>query len=127
MNAKLIIASLRVPFFTGIIVPIALGSILAWYHTGDFYWGYFILTMVGSLALHAGANTINDYFDHFRIRRFPIAQINNFGPFPTDQRLGHLDKLFMILLGCVLCPGSVNLFNYQAAIKIGINGEIHAE
>ena len=64
MKAKTVIESLRVPFFTGVIVPIALGSILAWYHTGNFYWGYFILTMIGGLALHAGANTINDYFDH---------------------------------------------------------------
>lgn len=64
MKVKTIIESLRVPFFTGVIVPIALGSILAWYHTGNFYWGYFILTMIGGLALHAGANTINDYFDH---------------------------------------------------------------
>jgi 1,4-dihydroxy-2-naphthoate octaprenyltransferase len=65
MNAKVIFASLRAPFFTGVIVPVALGSILAWYHTGNFFWGYFILTMIGAIALHAGANTINDYFDHF--------------------------------------------------------------
>jgi 1,4-dihydroxy-2-naphthoate octaprenyltransferase len=65
MNVKTIIASLRTPFFTGIIVPISLGAVLAWYHTGDFYWGYFLLTLIGGIALHAGANTINDYFDHF--------------------------------------------------------------
>ena len=64
MKIKFIIASLRAPFFTGVMVPIALGSILAWYHTGEFYWGYFILTMIGGIAIHAGANTINDYFDH---------------------------------------------------------------
>ena len=64
MNVKQIIASLRAPFFTGVIVPVALGSILAWYHTGNFYWGYFALTMIGAIAMHAGANTINDYFDH---------------------------------------------------------------
>ncbi len=64
MKVKTVIEALRVPFFTGVIVPITLGSILAWYHTGDFYWGYFALTMIGGLALHAGANTINDYFDH---------------------------------------------------------------
>jgi 1,4-dihydroxy-2-naphthoate octaprenyltransferase len=64
MNIKLVVASWRAPFFTGVIVPIALGSILAWYHTGEFYWGYFILTLIGGIAIHAGANTINDYFDH---------------------------------------------------------------
>jgi len=64
MKAKVVFASLRAPFFTGVIVPVALGSILAWYHTGHFYWGYFALTMIGALAMHAGANTINDYFDH---------------------------------------------------------------
>jgi 1,4-dihydroxy-2-naphthoate octaprenyltransferase len=55
---------LRAPFFTGSIVPIVLGSIVAWNQTGSFHWGFFFLTLLGVMALHAGANVANDYYDH---------------------------------------------------------------
>ncbi|HHE46898.1 MAG TPA: 1,4-dihydroxy-2-naphthoate octaprenyltransferase [Bacteroidetes bacterium] len=64
MNIKTIFASLRAPFFTAVIVPVILGSVIAWYHGFDFQWGLFFMALVGAVALHAGANTINDYFDH---------------------------------------------------------------
>jgi len=64
MKLKVIFASLRAPFFTGTVVPVILGSILAWHHGFPFEWGLFWLTLLGAVALHAGANTINDYFDH---------------------------------------------------------------
>ncbi|MFQ6016031.1 MAG: 1,4-dihydroxy-2-naphthoate octaprenyltransferase [Anaerolineae bacterium] len=54
----------RAPFFTATIVPILLGAIIAWVRVGAFHWGYFLLTMVGGLFLHAGTNVANDYFDH---------------------------------------------------------------
>ena len=55
---------LRAPFFTGSIVPLILGAIVAWHQTGAFHWGFFFLTLFGGIILHAGANTANDYFDH---------------------------------------------------------------
>jgi 1,4-dihydroxy-2-naphthoate octaprenyltransferase len=54
----------RAPFFTASIVPIVLGTLIAWARTGTFYPGYFILTLVGGICLHAGVNMTNDYFDH---------------------------------------------------------------
>ncbi len=54
----------RAPFLTAAAVPIVLGSVAAWARTGIFHAGYFSLTLVGGLLLQAGANMINDYYDH---------------------------------------------------------------
>jgi len=55
---------LRAPFFTASIIPILLGAAVAYYIFNTIDWGYFILTLIGGIFLHAGANVINDYFDH---------------------------------------------------------------
>ncbi|HXF60824.1 MAG TPA: 1,4-dihydroxy-2-naphthoate octaprenyltransferase [Caldilineaceae bacterium] len=51
------------PFsFTASVTPVVLGSVLAAY---DGYWDWllFAITLAGSVAIHAGANLINDYYD----------------------------------------------------------------
>ncbi len=55
---------LRAPFFTASIVPVLLGSAVAWSNGVPFSWDLFILTLLGGVLLHAGANVSNDYFDH---------------------------------------------------------------
>ena len=57
-------AELRAPFFTGSIVPVFLGTTLAWYYKGEFSLALFILNLLGAVLIHAGANVANDYFDH---------------------------------------------------------------
>lgn len=54
------------PFsFTATIIPITVGAILAPPTTGPFArLALFALTLIGSLGVHAGANMINDYYDH---------------------------------------------------------------
>ncbi len=54
----------RAPFFTASIVPILVGSVAAFYATRTFDWGIFFLTLLGILLIHAGANIVNDYYDH---------------------------------------------------------------
>ncbi|MCU0645556.1 MAG: 1,4-dihydroxy-2-naphthoate octaprenyltransferase, partial [bacterium] len=44
--------------------PIILGSVIAYHTTQTFNWAYFFLALIGGVFLHAGANVINDYFDH---------------------------------------------------------------
>ena len=56
--------ALRAPFFTATIIPVALGSVVAWHDTDIFMWVRFIITMLGALLIHAGTNLANDYFDH---------------------------------------------------------------
>ena len=63
MKLKLYIMATRPPFFTASIVPVLLGTSMAWAWYGKFSLVDFILTFVGVIALHAGANASNDYFD----------------------------------------------------------------
>lgn len=45
------------------LVPVAIGSLLAWQQGGSFSWPLFALTLLGALSAHLGANLINDLFD----------------------------------------------------------------
>lgn len=58
------VAEVRTPFLTASLVPILLGTAIAWLEGGSIYWGYFLLALVAGLAMQAGTNIINDYFDH---------------------------------------------------------------
>jgi len=55
---------IRAPFFTASVIPVLVGTALAYYAAGVFNPPLFILAMLGTVALHAGANMANDYFDH---------------------------------------------------------------
>jgi len=57
------IVKLRAPFFVADLVPVVLGTALAWARTGAFNFWYFLLTLIGAVALNAGTNMTNDYFD----------------------------------------------------------------
>ena len=61
---KIWLRAVRALFFTASVVSILLGSSIAWAKQGDFYLGYFLLTLVAGILLHAGTNVANDYFDH---------------------------------------------------------------
>src|SRR2546423_1483472 len=45
------------------IAPVVIGAVLAWQQGFHFQWGLFVLTLIGALAAHLGANVINDVFD----------------------------------------------------------------
>jgi len=54
----------RPQFFTVIILPILLGTAIAWHLQGVFLPLYFGLSLVAGIFTHAGINVLNDYFDH---------------------------------------------------------------
>lgn len=67
MNAEKVknfVREMRAPFFTASIVPVILGTAIAWSRRGEFNAGYFILTLFAGVLFHAGTNVLNDYFDH---------------------------------------------------------------
>lgn len=45
------------------VVSVSVGTALSALR-GPVYWFHFLLTLLGSVLLHAGANVINDYFDY---------------------------------------------------------------
>ena len=54
----------RVPFLTATVVPILLGTAIAWTQSAILDWAALILSLIAGLALHLGTNLLNDYADH---------------------------------------------------------------
>jgi 1,4-dihydroxy-2-naphthoate polyprenyltransferase len=54
----------RPQFFTVIILPISLGTAIAWHLHHVFFPLYFSLSLLAGIFTHAGINVLNDYFDH---------------------------------------------------------------
>ena len=63
-KARVWIRELRLPFTTASIVPIIFGTAIAWGTTGFFLWDVFLLTLLGGVSIHLGANVVNDYWDY---------------------------------------------------------------
>ena len=103
---KLWIAETRAPFFTATIVPILLGSVIAWARGEPFHWGLFFLTLLGGLLLHAGANMINDYMDH--LRGTDAVNVEFVRPFTGGSRMIQEGLLTprQILTASLLCLAS---------------------
>jgi 1,4-dihydroxy-2-naphthoate octaprenyltransferase len=57
-------SEMRAPFLTGAIVPVILGTCVAWASSGVFLLDIFLLTLVAGVFIHIGSNIANDYFDH---------------------------------------------------------------
>jgi 1,4-dihydroxy-2-naphthoate octaprenyltransferase len=57
------IFALRAPFFTASIVPLILGMAIAYYETASFDFILGLLTLVSGVAIQAGTNLANDYYD----------------------------------------------------------------
>ncbi len=56
------------PFsYTASIIPVLVGSMLA-LHKGQMNWVLFAIVMAASIAIQAGTNFANEYFDHLRER-----------------------------------------------------------
>jgi 1,4-dihydroxy-2-naphthoate octaprenyltransferase len=111
-KVKIWLTEIRAPFFTATIVPILLGAVIAWARTSTFHWGYFLLTMMGGLLLHIGANVANDYFDH--LSGTDELNVEFVRPFTGGSR--------MIQLG-LLTPREVltgSLTAYGLAVVIGL-------
>ena len=57
------IMALRAPFFTASIVPLIIGMAIAFYQTKIFDLGLGLLTLISGVAIQAGTNLANDYYD----------------------------------------------------------------
>lgn len=55
---------MRLPFLTASVIPVLVGVSFAWYETGVFYFGLFILSLIGSAAVHIGTNLLNEFVDY---------------------------------------------------------------
>ena len=60
---NLLLQATRARTIPVMLVPVLIGSVLAWQQGTPFKWGLFALALLGSLAAHLGANVVNDVFD----------------------------------------------------------------
>ena len=100
----------RAPFFTATIVPVLLGTAIAWYD-GSVNWGLFAAALIGAVAINAAFDMSNDYFDH---RSGTDAANRNLTPFSGGSRT---------IQDGILKPRTVLLFAlvfYAVGIGIGL-------
>jgi 1,4-dihydroxy-2-naphthoate polyprenyltransferase len=70
------------PFsFTASVIPVVVGTLLAAHHD-HFTWWIALLALVGSVAIHAGTNFVNDFFDHVK----GADNVESLGPAGFIQR-----------------------------------------
>lgn len=118
-KVKIYLMELRAPFFTATIVPILLGTAIAFNLTNSINWGFFILTLIGGIFLQAGANVINDYFDH----KSQNDELNKefISPFTGGSRMIQ-EKLMTpkeVLIEAIVCLVLGSAIGIYLTIKIG--------
>jgi 1,4-dihydroxy-2-naphthoate octaprenyltransferase len=64
MDLKLFLRTIRAPFLTASIVPVLVGAALARQQSGRLDLPLLLVTLLGAVSFHVGANVFNDYFDH---------------------------------------------------------------
>ncbi|MBI5286235.1 MAG: prenyltransferase [Deltaproteobacteria bacterium] len=119
----------RPHFFPAIILPLCLGTAVAWHYNHAFYPGYFALALLAAILYHGGINVLNDYFDYLN----GTDNLNRTGlpPFTGGSRMiqkglltpegTYLFGLVLLLLGSI-----IGLYlSYERGYKllyIGITG-----
>lgn len=63
-NLTIWLLATRPQFFTVVVFPILLGTVVAWHIHHIFSLLYLVLSLLAGILTHAGVNVLNDYFDH---------------------------------------------------------------
>ncbi|MGI6603901.1 MAG: prenyltransferase [Firmicutes bacterium] len=63
-SARIYFSAVRGPFVTASVLPVLVGTAMAFGHGLPLNGRYFLLNLLGVVALHFGANAANDYFDY---------------------------------------------------------------
>ena len=107
------LVELRAPFFTGSVAPVLVGTALAYHRTWMVDWPLFLWALLGTVCIHAGANVLNDYFDH---RSGNDAANTEFvRPFTGGSRMiqqGLLSPREVLTLGLVCLAGGAGIGLY---------------
>jgi 1,4-dihydroxy-2-naphthoate octaprenyltransferase len=63
-KAKVWFLELRAPFFTAAVLPVLIAAAFVFWEKATFDLALVLITLAGTISLHAGTNMINDYFDY---------------------------------------------------------------
>jgi 1,4-dihydroxy-2-naphthoate octaprenyltransferase len=103
--------ALRPKFFTATLVPVLLGSAIAWHGSGEFNCAYFSLALLGGVFIHAGLNLANDYFDH-------TSGVDEINSYPTPFSGGSRVIQEGLISPSRVLWGSIACFSIGAAIGL---------
>lgn len=106
----------RAPFFTATIVPVLLGTAVAW-RQGAVDWGLFAAALIGAIAINAGFDMSNDYFDH---RSGNDAANRNLTPFSGGSRTiqdGLLSPRAVLIASIAFYAVGIGIGLYLAATR----------
>jgi len=93
-KARIWLREIRAPFLTAAIVPVLLGTAIAWATRGVLILDVFLLTLIAGVCLHIGANVSNDYFDHTAdMTGSDDINVEFIGPFTGGSRMIQLGYL----------------------------------
>ncbi|HEU5015801.1 MAG TPA: 1,4-dihydroxy-2-naphthoate octaprenyltransferase [Roseiflexaceae bacterium] len=97
--------------YTAAVVPVLLGSAIAVYN-GVFHGGLFLLTLIGSVALQAGTNLVNDYYDDKK----GLDQERVHGPGGFIQK-GEIPARSVLMVGvaCFVLGAAIGLYLVSVA------------
>lgn len=115
---KLWIRAVRAPFFTGTIIPVLLGAVIAYHDlitagaTDLWSWPMFWMVLFGAILAHAGTNMGNDYFDHTS-RNDEYNKL--FSPFNGGSRMiqAGLMAPWKVLFATLVCFGLTIYFGLE--------------
>ncbi|MFC2100142.1 prenyltransferase, partial [Candidatus Bipolaricaulota bacterium] len=116
MGLRNFVGITRAPFFTATIVPVLLGTAIAW-RDGSVHWGLFTAALVGAVAINAAFDMSNDYFDH---RSGTDAANRNLTPFSGGSRTiqdGILKPRTVLLAALVFYAIGIGIGLYLAATR----------
>ncbi len=106
------VKELRAPFLTASIIPVLVGGAAAWAVLGDIDWWLFLVTMVGVMLLHLGANVTNDYYDYVGgtdvVNRFRTP-FSGGSPFLVERRLSPR-KVLRLGQGLIVAGSLVGIY-----------------
>lgn len=116
MGLRDLVRITRAPFFTATIVPVLLGTAVAW-RDGSVHWGLFAAALVGAVAINAAFDMSNDYFDH---RSGTDAANRNLTPFSGGSRTiqnGLLKPKTVLLAALAFYAVGIGIGCYLAATR----------
>jgi 1,4-dihydroxy-2-naphthoate polyprenyltransferase len=102
--------AMRIPFLQASILPVVLGSALA-YRDGGFSWGFFWFMVLAMGAINIGTNLTNDYFDH-------VSGADERNPHPTRFSGGS-----RVIQQGLIAPRAIfaaAVISYSVAILVGL-------
>ncbi len=107
---------LRTKFFSATVVPVLLGAALARWE-GAFHLGYLLLTLLGALAVHAGLNMGNDYYDHLSGNDAAHPAPTAFGGGSRVIQEGLLSPRQILMYACIAYALGIAIGLYLAATR----------